>query len=191
MSTRPSFGVSKHVMPTKQAVEAQKESMDVVEPLPNTGISKMLGLCEILDDRGGREDGYRLAQDLGMPFAEVLLAIKGAEMLGLIDTPGGDAVLTPLGKRCLEVPMNEKKALLKEQMKRLRVFRHIIHQLERADENELDADVILEEISLLLPLEQPRAMFSTLINWGRYGEILGYSRDTDKVYLNLPEPTAP
>lgn len=164
--------------------------MDVVEPLPNTGVSMMLGLCELLDDRGGREDVYRLARDLQMPFAELLLAIKGAEMLGLIDTPGGDALLTPLGKRCLEVPMNEKKALLKEQLKKLRIFQHMIRILERAPDNELDSDLITEELSMLLPLEQPRAMFNTLINWGRYGEILGYSRDTDRVYLNVPEAAA-
>src|SRR5579872_4773568 len=115
--------------------------MEVMEPLPNTGISKMLGLCEVLDDRGGREDVYRLASDLQLPFAELLLAIKGAEMLGLIETPGGDALLTKMGKRCLEVGMNEKKALLKEQMKKLRLFQHIIRLLEKTEEKELDAEV--------------------------------------------------
>jgi len=161
--------------------------MAVIEPLPNTGISSVLGLCELLDDHGGREDVYRLAQHVQMPFAELLLAIKGAEMLGLIDTPGGDAVLTPLGKRVLEVPMNEKKALLKQQLMKLRLFQHFIRLLESAPDKELDSEVVLEELSILLPLEQPRAMFNTLINWGRYGEIFGYSRDTDKVYLNTPE----
>jgi hypothetical protein len=43
---------------------------------------------------------------------------------------------------------------------------------------------------MLLPLENPRAMFNTLINWGRYGEVLGYSRDTDKVYLYEPETSS-
>lgn len=161
---------------------------NVVEPLPNTGISMMLGLCEMLDDRGGREDVYRLARDLQMPFAELLLAIKGAEMLGLIETPGGDAVLTPLGKQCLESPMNQKKALLREQIQRLKVFQHIVFLLERAPDQELDAEVVTEELAMLLPLEQPRAMFNTLVNWGRYGEIIGYSRDTHRVYLNQPAP---
>ena len=58
--------------------------MGSIEPLPSTGISKVLGLCEILDDHGGKEDVYRLAQDLHMPFGELLLVIKGAEMLGLV-----------------------------------------------------------------------------------------------------------
>ena len=159
----------------------------VVEPLPNTGISMMLGLCELLDDRGGREDVYRLARDLQMPFAELLLAIKGAEMLGLIETPGGDALLTALGKQTVASTMNEKKAILKEQIQRLRIFQHMIRLLDRAPDKELDAEVITEELAMMLPLEQPRAMFNTLINWGRYGEVIGYSRDTDTVYLPPPE----
>ena len=164
--------------------------MPPVEPLPSTGISKVLGLCEILDDHGGKEDVYRLAQDLHMPFGELLLVIKGAEMLGLVETPGGDAVLTPLGKRVLETSMNEKKALLKEQMLKLRVFQHIHRLLTIAEDHQVPAEVILEELAVLLPQEQPRQLFTTLLNWGRYGEVFGYSRDTDLFYLKPPEKPA-
>ncbi len=160
--------------------------MPPIEPLPSTGISKVLGLCEILDDHGGREDVYRLAQDLHMPFGELLLVIKGSEMLGLVETPGGDAVLTPLGKRVLETSMNEKKAILKQQMLKLRVFQHINKLLENAENHEVPAEVILEELAVLLPQEQPRQLFTTLLNWGRYGEVFGYSRDTDRFYLQAP-----
>lgn len=160
-----------------------------IEPLPSTGISKILGLCEILDDHQGKEDVYRLAQDLHMPFGELLLVIKGAEMLGMVETPGGDAVLTPLGKRALESSMNEKKALLRQAMLKLKVFQHVLKLLENAQENEVPAEVILEELAVLLPQEQPRQLFTTLLNWGRYGEIFGYSRDTDQFYLQKPEKT--
>jgi len=159
-----------------------------IEPLPSTGISKILGLCEVLDDHGGKEDVYRLAQDLHMPFGELLLVIKGAEMLSLVETPAGDAVLTTLGRTVLGSSMNEKKALLKGQMTKLKVFQHIHHILERADDNEVPAEVVLEELAVLLPQEQPREVFTTLLNWGRYGEVFGYSRDTDRFYLNKPDP---
>jgi NitT/TauT family transport system ATP-binding protein len=157
--------------------------MPGVEPLPSTGISKILGLCEILDDHGGKEDIYRLAQDLHTPFGELLLVVKGSEMLGLVETPGGDAVLMPLGKRILEVSMNEKKSLLKDQMLKLRIFKHFVKLLENVDDREVPAEVVLEELAVLLPQEQPRQLFTTLLNWGRYGEIFGYSRDTDLFYL--------
>jgi NitT/TauT family transport system ATP-binding protein len=155
-----------------------------IEPLPTTGISKILGLCEVLDDHEGKEDVYRLGQDLHMPFSELLLVVKGAEMLGLVEVSGGHAVVSPLGKRVHHAPMNEKKALLKEQMLKLKVFQHVVKMLELAESHEIPADVVLERLAVLLPQEEPRQLFTTLLNWGRYGDVFGYSRETDRFFLN-------
>jgi NitT/TauT family transport system ATP-binding protein len=164
-----------------------------IEPLPSTGISKILGMCEILDDKGGREDLFELARDLHMPFSEVLLVIKAAEMLALIDTPGHQAQLTAFGKKLLGAPIHEKKAQLGEQMLKLNVFQHVVKLLKGTERGELPAELILEELALRLPHEQPRQMFTTLLNWGRYGDIFGYSRDTDLFFLHRGEtpPQAP
>jgi NitT/TauT family transport system ATP-binding protein len=158
-----------------------------IEPLPSTGISKILGMCEILDDKGGREDLFTLARDLHMPFSEVLLVIKAAEMLALIDTPGHEAQLTAFGKKLLAAPIHDKKAQLGEQMLKLNIFQHVVKLLTSADRRELPAELILEELALRLPHEQPRQMFTTLLNWGRYGDIFGYSRDTDLFFLHRAE----
>ena len=161
-----------------------------IEPRPSTGISKILGMCEILDDKGGREDLFALARDLHMPFSEVLLVIKAAEMLALIDTPGHEAQLTAFGKKLLGAPIHEKKAQLGEQMLKLNVFQHIVKLLKSAERGELPAELILEELALRLPHEQPRQMFTTLLNWGRYGDIFGYSRDTDLFFLHRGDQPA-
>ncbi len=161
--------------------------MPAIEPLPSTGISKILGMCEILDDKGGREELFELARDLHMPFSEVLLVIKAAEMLALIDTPGHQAQLTAFGKKVLDAAIKEKKALLGQQMLKLNVFQHIVKLLRGAERKELPAELILEELALRLPHEQPRQMFTTLLNWGRYGDVFGYSRDTDLFFLHRPD----
>jgi NitT/TauT family transport system ATP-binding protein len=164
-----------------------------IEPLPSTGISKILGMCEILDDKGGREDLFELARDLHMPFSEVLLVIKAAEMLALIDTPGHEAQLTAFGKKILDAAIHDKKAQLGQQMLKLNVFQHVVKLLKGTERGELPAELILEELALRLPHEQPRQMFTTLLNWGRYGDIFGYSRDTDLFFLHRGEtpPHAP
>ena len=161
-----------------------------IEPLPSTGISKILGMCEILDDKGGREDLFSLARDLHMPFSEVLLVIKAAEMLALIDTPGHEAQLTAFGKSVLAAPIHEKKKMLGEQMLKLNVFQHVVKLLQGNDRGELPAELILEELALRLPHEQPRQMFTTLLNWGRYGDVFGYSRDTDLFFLHRADRPA-
>jgi NitT/TauT family transport system ATP-binding protein len=161
-----------------------------IEPLPATGISKILGLCEIVDDKGGREDLFALARDLHMPFGEVLLVIKAAEMLALIETPGHEAQLTAFGRKILSAPIRDKKALLGEQMLKLNVFQHFLKLLKSTEKGELPADLILEELALRLPHEQPRQLFTTLLNWGRYGDVFGYSRDTDLFFLHREDTAA-
>lgn len=162
--------------------------MPAIEPLPSTGISKILGLCELLDDKGGKEALFDLARDLHLPFSEVLLVIKAAEMLGLIDTPGHEARLTAFGTNVLAAPMKEKKQLLGAQMMKLHVFQHLVKLLKATERGELPAELILEELAVRLPHEQPRELFTTLLNWGRYGDIFGYGRDEDRFFLHRSEP---
>jgi hypothetical protein len=99
--------------------------MDVL-PVPEVGMTRILGLLEVLDDHGGREDIYRLARDLSYEFGDLLGVIKAAEILGLVDTPGGDVVLQPLGKQIIESDVNTKKSLLKKQVKGHSLFAHFL-----------------------------------------------------------------
>src|SRR5215471_13808389 len=96
------------------------------DALPAASLSRILGLLEILDDRGGRAEVSRLAQDIRMDSAELLPVIQGAELLELVNTPGGDVVLLPVGKKIIESDMNTKKAVVKEQMEKLPLFRFFI-----------------------------------------------------------------
>jgi len=158
----------------------------MIEPLPTTGISKMLGLCELLDDHGGEEDVFALSRDLHMAFTELLLVIKAGEMLELVETSKNQVVLTAKGKEVLAATLTAKKALLREQMLKLQMFKHIVRLLESKPGNVVPAGIIVEELAVLLPQEQPRQLFTTLLNWGRYGEIFGYARDTDTFQLLKP-----
>ncbi|MFN0207347.1 MAG: AAA-associated domain-containing protein [Planctomycetota bacterium] len=153
-------------------------------PLPATGFSEILGLLKVLDDRGDRADVYRLAQELNMDTGELLPILQGAEVLGLVQTPGGDVVLVPLGKRVVDADMNTKKGILKEQMEKLPLFRFFIDFLSNHPEKAVEKSVILEELAILLPSEDPEEMYATLLKWGRYGEVFGFSHDTGRFFLN-------
>lgn len=153
-------------------------------PIPQTGVSEILGLLTVLDDRGNRADVYRLAQELNMDTSELLPILQGAEVLGLVQTPGGDVVLVPLGKRVVDADVNTKKAILKEQMEKLPLFRFFIEFLSNHPEKAVEKSVILEEVAILLPSEDPEALYSTLLKWGRYGEIFGFSHDSGRFFLN-------
>jgi NitT/TauT family transport system ATP-binding protein len=155
----------------------------IFDPLPAIGLNHVLGLCEVLDDRGGREDVYKLARELNYRLGDLLLAIRAAEMLGLVSTPGGDIVLEPLGKRAVDGGVKVKKAILKEQMEKLTLFQFFESLLANAPGGELAKEQILEELAILLPSESPKAAFQTLVSWGRFGDVFGYSRDTNRFFL--------
>jgi NitT/TauT family transport system ATP-binding protein len=153
-------------------------------PIPPVGITEILGLLKLLEDRGGKADIYRLGQELQMDTTELVPAIQGAEMLGLVQTPGGDVILLPLGKQVADADINTKKALLKEQMEKLPLFRFFMDFLSNHPEKAVEKSVVLEEIAILVPSEDPERIYSGLLKWGRYGEIFGFSHDTGRFFLN-------
>jgi NitT/TauT family transport system ATP-binding protein len=68
-------------------------------------------------------------------------------------------------------------------MLKLGTYRHVVKLLENAKDREMASEVVLEQLAVLLPQEPPRQLFTTLLNWGRYGEVFGYSRETDTFFL--------
>jgi len=155
-----------------------------VDPLPHAGISEVLGLLEVLDDRKGREKIYTLARDLNFDFGNLLLIIKAAEMLDFVYTPGAEAVLKALGKKMIETEMNAKKKLLLAQLRKLGLFKVVKAKLQENSESRVSQNEIIELIQTHLPKEKPDLVFETLINWGRFAEFLGYSQDDGHLYLD-------
>jgi NitT/TauT family transport system ATP-binding protein len=155
-----------------------------INPIPDCHLSLVFGLLEILEDRGGREDGYKIARDFQFRFDELLKVMKSAEILGLVSTPTGDVVLEPLGKRLLESDVNQRKLLVREQLKQHGLFSYLVRLLRGQEDRSLQKEVILEHLAMLLPNEPPERLFSTIVNWGRFAELFGYNKDSDRFYLD-------
>ena len=155
-----------------------------VIPVAETNVSRVFGLLEVLDDRGGREDGYKLARELHYKFGELLKVMKAAEVLGFVSTPAGDIVLEPLGKKFLESNINERKIILREQLKKHGLFSYLLRLLSAQENHSLSKEVILTHLAMLLPSEHPERQFNTIVNWGRFAELFGYNRDEDRFYLD-------
>ena len=153
-----------------------------IEPIPAVSSGTVIGLLEYLDDHNGREDIYKLAREIHYEFGQLLAVIKMAEMLGLVETPGGDAVILDLGKKLVNSKITQRKRIIREQLRRLKIFQVILQLLEQAEEKRLDQEVVIERLSGHLPHEDTQKLFETLVNWGRYAELLGYSSDTGKLY---------
>src|SRR5580658_2886849 len=155
-----------------------------ITPLPDCGLTLVFGLLEFLEDRGGREDGYKIARDLNFKFSDLLKVMKAGESLGLVSTPAGDVVLEPLGKQFLAAQVNDRKLMLREQLKKHSLFSYFIRLLHGQEDKSLTKEVVLEHLAMLLPSEKPERQFMALVNWGRYAELFGYNKDEDRFYLD-------
>lgn len=155
-----------------------------INPIPNCQMTWVFGLLEMLEDRGGREDGYKIARDLQFKFTDLLKVMKTAEILGFVTTPAGDIVLEPLGKQFLEGDINQRKLIVREQLKKLGLFAYFMRLLRGQEDRSLQQELVLEHLAMLLPNESPENVFSTIVNWGRFAELFGYNKDEDRFYLD-------
>lgn len=155
-----------------------------INPIPDCQLTWVFGLLETLDDRGGRDDGYKIARELNFKFGDLLKVMKTAEILGFVSTPDGDVVLEPLGKQVIESEINQRKLIVRERLKTLGLFAYLIRLLRGQEDRALTKEVVLEHLAMLLPNETPEKMFSTIVNWGRYAELFGYNKDEDRFYLD-------
>ena len=155
-----------------------------ITPIPDCALTLVFGLLELLEDRGGREDGYKIARDLNFKFSDLLKVMKAAEILSFVSTPAGDVVLEPLGKQFLASNINERKLMLREQLKKHGLFSYFIRLLHGTEDKSLTKELVLEHLAMLLPSEKPERQFITIVNWGRYAELFGYNKDEDRFYLD-------
>jgi len=159
-------------------------SPSAINPIPDCQITWVFGLLEILEDRGGREDGYKIARDLQFKFGDLLKVMKAAEILGFVSTPAGDVVLEPLGRQYLEGDVNQRKLLVREQLKKHSLFNYFIRLLRGQENRSVQKEAMLEHLGMLLPSESPERTFATIVNWGRFAELFGYNKDENRFYLD-------
>jgi NitT/TauT family transport system ATP-binding protein len=157
----------------------------VFEPLPHAGGGEIEGLLEYLDARGGREDVFRIAADIGREYGQIITATNAAELLGLVETPHRTVVLSSEGSRYVKASPAGRKAIFREKLLELLLFENVRLALGRAEGNRVDRDYVLELIALNLPSENFEATFETLVNWARFGDLFSYD-DTNEL-LELSE----
>jgi NitT/TauT family transport system ATP-binding protein len=155
-----------------------------VEAIPNAPVETIVGLLEILEDGQETINVFDLGARIGKEFGETIAIVKAAEMLGLVDTPKDDVVMTEVGWYFLAAPAAVRKTLFRQAIMRLRLFQMLTSRLAEAPEKRIDADLVLEELATLLPYDEPAKLFHTLIAWGRYAELVDFDQNANAVYLH-------
>lgn len=174
--------ITGHEMPDIPAVPAAAEA--IFEPLPEALPGEIVGLMEYLDARGGRQDVFHIASDTHREFGHTINVVKAAEMLNFVDTPKRMVVIDTEGRRFVQAGPEQRCAIFREQVLKLRLFQEIMDVLRRQEDGEgLSREFILETLILRLPDENYEKQWSTLVRWGQFANLFEYDDERDELRL--------
>src|SRR5262249_19254894 len=118
-------------LPETRATQAEVVEARFVEPLPDVNATDVIGLVEYLRRHDDEAEVYRVADETNREFGRVITIVKAAEMLDLVDTPGQMIVLTRDGKLLADASPEDRKALWRERLLTLALFRDVHDTLQR------------------------------------------------------------
>ncbi len=168
-SSMPDTAVGDNVKVVSTAVGENRRRIAPVS-LPYVTPAEVLGLMSLI----GEEplDLFDLSEKFGREFGAVVRLVKAAELLGFVQTPGQDVLVTQLGKELAAASTDDQKRIVREQLLKLKIFELLV-RLIRVQENKcLPSEELLRELQAALTHEKPRPLLRTLLSWGRYAEII-------------------
>lgn len=155
-----------------------------IRALPPITINDLAGLLEhVAEMPEHRHDIYRLAEELRVDSDHLLWLTEVAELLGFATIGKGDIVLTPLGETFAEASILARKEIFATRIRRLPMFRWLLSMLSVAEGRRLKWDVVLRALELEFPPDEAEKQLETIVNWGRYAEILAYDDATETIFL--------
>lgn len=159
-----------------------------LEAVPPVDVLEVIGLLEVLQDRGGCMTVFQLHDLTTYDFGHTLAVVVAGEMLDFLDTPRETVLLTERGRRFLVSNVNERKDLFRTQLRQLSLFAHVLHLLERAGAGGLPRDAIEEEMVVrgAAKAADVERLFQTVVAWGRFAEVIAYNPVQQRLYLASP-----
>jgi hypothetical protein len=152
------------------------------EPLPEATAGEIEGLLEYLDAHSGRGDVHHIAAETHRDFGQVLIVAKAAELLEFVTMQQGQPVLEDEGRRFVKASPAERKAIWRQHILQLRLFRETQEMLHRAG-GIMESDVVRETLILNLPGENYEKGLATIVNWASYGNLFAYDDMTGQISI--------
>jgi NitT/TauT family transport system ATP-binding protein len=179
----PKGGLTKDVLKKQQApVRTAKYQM-----LPHARVGGVAGLIELLQDRGGREDLFRLAEELVMNVEDLLPILEACVLLGFAWLKEGDVQLTPQGAAFAEADIQQRKVLFRQAaLEHVTILRQIDSILKRKSDHMIAEEFFHDILDEHFAEDEVLRQFETAMNWGRYAEIFDYDREHARLVQTEP-----
>jgi len=181
--TKPSEELTFPQAAVSAAGNGKDRERNKFQMLPHARPGGIAGFMELLADRGGRDDLYKLADELAMDVDDILPIVDASVMLGFAVLNEGDLEITPEGRQFGEADIQSQKQMFREAALKnvaiLRLIENTLHaKRDRAIGEEFFRDILDEHFSA----DEVERQFDTALNWGRYGEIFDYDSTTGRLF---------
>jgi NitT/TauT family transport system ATP-binding protein len=143
--------------------------------LPHARPGGIAGLLELLLDKGGRDDIYRLADDLAFEIDDLLPIVDAAQLLVFLKIEEGDAAITEAGAEFANSEILRQKELFRDAaLENVLLLRQIRRALESKSDHTVPEEFFLDMLDEQFSEDECLRQMETAITWGRYAELFDF-----------------
>jgi NitT/TauT family transport system ATP-binding protein len=181
--TKPDEQATAPAISAQFAGNGQPRERTKFQMLPHARPGGIAGFLQLLTDRGGRDDLYKLADELSMDVDDLLPIVEASEMLGFVHVHEGDVEITPEGRKFGEADIQAQKALFRDAaLKNVAILRLIENTLHAKRNHAIGEEFFRDILDEHFSEDEVERQFDTALNWGRYAEIFDYDSENGRLF---------
>jgi NitT/TauT family transport system ATP-binding protein len=163
-------------LPTTPAGKPVRDQRNMhYQMLPHARPGGIAGLLELLLDHNGKDDIYRLADDLAFEIDDLLPIVDAAQLLGFLTVTEGDAAITPTGAEYANGEILRQKELFRTAaVEHVLLLRQIVRAIEAKSDRTVSEEFFHDMLDEQFSEEETIRQLETAINWGRYAELFDF-----------------
>jgi NitT/TauT family transport system ATP-binding protein len=158
--------------------------------LPDVSTNSLAGMLEEIagPPYDGKADLPHLADSLQLEVDDLFPLGETLQLLHLVEFADADIKLTPVGKRFVDMDVDQRKKLFGEQLLAdIPLAAHIKRVLDERPSHRAPATRFREELEDYMSEDYAERTLRAIINLGRYGELFAYDENATMFSLENPQ----
>jgi NitT/TauT family transport system ATP-binding protein len=172
-----------------KAVHREGAALGLALSLPRVSTNSLAGMLEEIaaPPYNGKADLPHLADSLTLEIDDLFPLGETLQLLKLAELEEGDIKLTPLGRRFVDMDVDQRKKMIGEQaLANIPLAAHIKRVLDERPSHRAPATRFREELEDYMSEDYAERTLRAIINLGRYGELFAYDENTQTFSYENP-----
>jgi NitT/TauT family transport system ATP-binding protein len=172
------------------ALEAAAAAIGLALALPRVSTNSLAGMLEEIaaPPYNGKADLPHLADSLQLEIDDLFPLGETLQLLRLAEFEEGDIKLTPLGRRFVDMDVDQRKKVFGDQvLAQIPLASHIKRVLDERPTHRAPATRFREELEDYMSEDYAERTLRAIINLGRYGELFAYDENSQTFSYENPQ----